>query len=165
MKLSFGNLGPIAPLIGVAFIIAAVVIARRLIGGTPDTHGVKAVGKTATDEKEENVKTDSEKLVDSEEGEKKIVEDLNVEAEVVHKLETEEKREQDEEGFEEARVGEIEKEIQDETVAISEESAAEQTHNEDSEKKAMEHEKKAIGKLEKDLQAIAMQLKRYVGDE
>ena len=96
---------------------------------------------------------------------KKLVEALNVEAGVVHKLETEEKREHDEEGFEEARVGEVAKEIQDETAAIEEETSAEKTHNAAAEKKAMEHEKKAVGTLEKDLQAIARQLKQYVGDE
>jgi len=152
----FDNLGYIAPIIGVVFIIAAIMIAKRMMAETPDTHDNK--GKDKKDSKDEDDKK-------PEDEEKEVVEDLNVEAGVVHKLETEEKREHDEEGFEEARVGEVEEEIQDETAAISEEASAEKTHNEAAEKKAMEHEKKAIGKLEKDLQAIARQLKQYVGDE
>jgi hypothetical protein len=182
MAFSLNSLGNIAPLIGVVFIIAAIMIARRLMAGTPDTHGIKDVGKTAPDKEKDAEKkwwqaeTKLEKLgrslvrvaggkvVDMDKI-KKLVEALNVEAGVVHKLETEEKREHDEEGFEEARVGEVAKEIQDETVAIEEEISAEKIHNAAAEKKAMEHEKKAVGTLEKDLQAIARQLKQYVGDE
>ena len=49
MAFSLNSLGNIAPLIGVVFIIAAIMIARRLMAGTPDTHGIKDVGKTAPD--------------------------------------------------------------------------------------------------------------------
>ena len=155
----FDNIGYIAPIIGVVVIFVVIMVVRKLMAGTPDTHGIKGEDKPDKKSKDEDEKGESE------DEEKEIVENLNVEAGIVHKLKTEEEREHDEEGLEEGRIGEVKNKIQVETDAISEEASAEQSQNKDAEKKAMEHEKKAIGALETDLQAISIQLKRYVGDE
>jgi hypothetical protein len=47
MKLSFSNLGPIAPLIGVAFIVSAVVISRRLMALSPSADELKAISNNS----------------------------------------------------------------------------------------------------------------------
>ena len=140
----FDNIGYIAPIIGVVVFFAVIMVVRKLMAGTPDK-------KDSDDEKKDS--------------EKEIVEDLNAGAGVVHKLETKGKRGYNEAGFQEALVSKVVKESRDETAAIVEETSAEQSQNEEGEKKARKHEKKTINILEKDLQAIAIQLKRYVGDE
>ena len=165
MAFSLNSLGNIAPLIGVVVIFVVIMVVRKLMAGTPDTHGIKGKDKKSEDEDEKKDSKDEDEKKDPEEIEKEFVEDLDVEAGVVHKLETEEKGEQDEAGFDEALDSKVVGEIQDETAAIKEEASAEQRHNATAEKKAMKHEKKAIGRLETDLQVIARQLKQYIGDE
>jgi len=165
----FDNIGYIAPVIGVVVFFVVIMVVRKLMAGTPDT---KEKAKKSDDEDEKKDSDDEKKdskdedeKKDPEEIEKKLVEDLDVEAGIVHKLKTDVTIEQDEADFDEALDSEVVGDIQAETAAIKEEASAEQRHNAAAEKKAMEHEKKTIGTLETDLEVIATQFKQNIGDE